>query len=125
MRTAKDKEMDEAADLIEELMRQNDALRKRNAGLERFIAERRYLVGRTEELQTCPICGASPWIYEDIQDHHIVCSEDCPAPRCEHTYPRDTSMSWNDWVRWYRTLPDTPGCNEAKRLIASEPLCDC
>ena len=54
-----------------------------------------------EELASCPICGAKPWIYEDLQDHHIVCSEDCPAPRCEHFHPRDVSVSWNDWVRWY------------------------
>lgn len=49
----------------------------------------------------CPICHTEPWIYEDVQDMYIVCSEDCLAPKCAHHNPKDTAMSWNDWARWY------------------------
>ena len=58
---------------------------------------------KVEELAPCPICKAKPWIYEDVQDLHIVCTEDCPSPNCAHSHPRDVAMSWNTWVRWYRT----------------------
>lgn len=54
-----------------------------------------------EELQVCPICGAKPWLYEDVDDIWVYCTDGCPAPRCEHFDPQHTALSWNDWVRWY------------------------
>lgn len=49
-------------------------------------------------LEPCPICRAKP----HIEHSQIVCSENCPAPKCEHLYDRDIMISWNTWVKWYR-----------------------
>lgn len=73
------------------------------------------------ELAICPICKAKPWIYEDVQDLHIVCSEDCPAPNCAHTHPRNVAMAWNDWVRWYRTQMMEQAKSLYERAIAVDP----
>lgn len=56
----------------------------------------------TVNLLPCPICGAEPWLYEDIQDFWVYCTDGCRAPKCEHFDQRHSAYSWNDWAKWYQ-----------------------
>lgn len=52
-------------------------------------------------LGTCPICKSDAVLGYVCGDYFVHCTDDCPAPMCDHANTSTTKLAWQDWSKWY------------------------